>query len=472
MSLPPRLLRWPRQLRASGPPRRLWWCPSLGTISVGSRRGQSSKSPAYWNQVVSEAEKIVGYPTSFMSLRCLLSDELSNIAMQVRKLVGTRHPLLTTARWPWAPPSLSMAQSRLIHSPRGLPDTCALMKPPAAASMSGPTGETPSAIQICRIMRPDDANVAGNVHGGTILKMIEEAGVIISTRHCNSQNGERCVAVLARVERTDFLSPMCIGEVAHVSAEITYTSKHSVEVQVHVMSENILTGTKKLTNKATLWYVPLSLKSVYKVLEVPPVVYSRQEQEEEGRRRYEAQKLERMETKWRNGDIVQPGPNPEPSTVSYSQSSLIHLVGPSDCTLHGFMHGGVTMKLMDEVAGIVAARHCKTNIVTASVDAINFHDKIRKGCVITISGRMTFTSNKSMEIEVLVDADPVVDNTQRYYRAASAFFTYVSLSQDGRSLPVPQLVPETEDEKKRFEEGQGRYLQMKAKRQGQVEPQP
>lgn len=98
MSLPPRLLRWPRHLRASGPPRRLWWCPSPGTISVGSWRGQSSKSPAYWNQVVSEAEKIVGYPTSFMSLRCLLSDELSNIAMQVRKLVGTRHPLLTTAR--------------------------------------------------------------------------------------------------------------------------------------------------------------------------------------------------------------------------------------------------------------------------------------------------------------------------------------------------------------------------------------
>ncbi|KAM4806096.1 cytosolic acyl coenzyme A thioester hydrolase isoform X5 [Urocitellus parryii] len=284
------------------------------------------------------------------------------------------------------PPSPSMAPPGLIHSAPGPPDTCALLPPPpaataaaaAAATMSGPVAETPSAIQICRIMRPDDANVAGNVHGGTVLKMIEEAGAIISTRHCNSQNGERCVAALARVERTDFLSPMCIGEVAHVSAEITYTSKHSVEVQVNVMSENILTGTKKLTNKATLWYVPLSLKNVDKVLEVPPVVYSRQEQEEEGRKRYEAQKLERMETKWRNGDIVQPVQNPEPNTVSYSQSSLIHLVGPSDCTLHGFVHGGVTMKLMDEVAGIVAARHCKTNIVTASVDAINFHDKIRK----------------------------------------------------------------------------------------------
>lgn len=51
-----------------------------------------------WKRAVSEAEKIVGYPTSFMSLRCLLSDELANVALQVRKLVGTRHPLLKTAR--------------------------------------------------------------------------------------------------------------------------------------------------------------------------------------------------------------------------------------------------------------------------------------------------------------------------------------------------------------------------------------
>ncbi|XP_039364936.1 cytosolic acyl coenzyme A thioester hydrolase isoform X3 [Mauremys reevesii] len=326
------------------------------------------------------------------------------------------------------------------------------------------------ACQLIRIMRPDDANIAGNVHGGTILKMIEEAGAIISTRHCNSQSGEHCVAALARVERTDFLSPMCIGEVAHVSAEITYTSKHSVEVQVNVLSENILTGAKRVTNRATLWYVPLSLKNVDKVLEVPPIQYAWKELEEDGKKRYEEQKLERLVTKQRNGDIIFPVFNPEPYTVGYSQSSLIHLVGPSDCTLHGFVHGGVTMKLMDEVAGIVAARHCKTNIVTASVDAINFHEKIKKGCVITISGRMTFTSNKSMEIEVFVDADPFVDEPKERYRAVSAFFTYVSLSKEGKPVPVPQLVVETEDEKRRFEDGKGRYLQTKAKRQVQMQP--
>ncbi|XP_037699935.1 decaprenyl-diphosphate synthase subunit 2 isoform X2 [Choloepus didactylus] len=98
MSFRQLLLRLTRSLGASGPPRRLWWYPALDTISMVGSWSPSSRSPAHWNQVVSEAEKIVGYPTSFMSLRCLLSDELSNIAMQVRKLVGTRHPLLTTAR--------------------------------------------------------------------------------------------------------------------------------------------------------------------------------------------------------------------------------------------------------------------------------------------------------------------------------------------------------------------------------------
>uniref|UniRef100_A0A4W5N6I5 palmitoyl-CoA hydrolase n=2 Tax=Hucho hucho TaxID=62062 RepID=A0A4W5N6I5_9TELE len=336
--------------------------------------------------------------------------------------------------------------------------------------MSGTQSQaTASSLQICRIMRPDDANIVGNVHGGTILKMIEEAGCIIGTRHCNTQPGDRCAAQLARVERTDFLYPMFIGEVAHVSAEITYASKHSVEVQVHVMSENILTGATKMTNRAALWYVPFSLKNVDNVTEVPPIKYASLEQEEEGKKRYEAQKMERLETKERNGELLMPVSAPdrttkEPYTVGFSQSSLIHLVGPSDCTLHGFVHGGVTMKLMDEVAGIVAARHCKTNIVTASVDAINFHRKIMKGCVVTVSGRATFASNKSMEIEVFVDADPLIEAEKGKYRAVTAFFTYISLDKQGKPLPIPSMKLEGDEEQRRFEDGKMRYLQNKAKR--------
>ncbi|CAM5100435.1 unnamed protein product [Eretmochelys imbricata] len=90
-----------RLLLLRPPPLGLWSARGGGGGGVQWRRGLFSGSPSaasHWSKVVSEAEKIVGYPTSFMSLRCLLSDELSNIAMQVRKLVGTKHPLLNTAR--------------------------------------------------------------------------------------------------------------------------------------------------------------------------------------------------------------------------------------------------------------------------------------------------------------------------------------------------------------------------------------
>ncbi|KAM8862889.1 cytosolic acyl coenzyme A thioester hydrolase isoform 2-T2 [Spinachia spinachia] len=327
-----------------------------------------------------------------------------------------------------------------------------------------------SKYQLSRIMRPDDANIVGNVHGGIILKMIEEAGCIVGTRHCNTQTGDRCLAALVRVEKTEFLSPMFIGEVAHVTAEITYTSKHSLEVQVKVLAENILTGTKKLANKAALWYVPCSLKNVNKVMDVPPIKYASEVQEQQGRKRYEAQKLERLETKARTEKVLPPPLNPEKHTVGFSQSSLIHLVGPSDCTLHSYVHGGVTMKLMDEVAGIVAFRHCNTNIVTASVDAINFHRKIDKGCVVTVTGRLTYVSKRSMEIEVLVDASSLVEADQ--YRAVSAFFTFISLDKDNKPLPVPPLMIDGEEEQRRSKEGEARYLQSKAKRLADREPQP
>ncbi|XP_039106309.1 cytosolic acyl coenzyme A thioester hydrolase-like [Hyaena hyaena] len=337
--------------------------------------------------------------------------------------------------------------------------------------MWGPAAETLSSLRICRIMRPADASGAGGVRGGTILKMAE-AGATVSTRHCNSQIGRRCVAALVRAERADFLSPMRIGAHAtHVSAEVTSTSKRPVEVRVNVMSESVLTDTKKPPNEATVWYVALSLKKVDKVPGVPPGLYPRQEREAEGWKRCEAQKLGCRETTQRNGDAARPRRNPEPDTASYSQSGVLHLAGPSDSTLHGLVHAGVSTKLVDGVPGIVAARHCKTNTVTASVDATNFY-KVTEGCDITVSGRMTFTSNQSVEIEVPGDADPVQDNLQTRYQAASDFFTCVPLSQEGRSLPVPQLVPDTEDAKKRFEEGSGQYLQMKAKPQGQAEPQP
>lgn len=77
------------------------WGPCQRELSTGAtQRGavsQHSTKPD-WNRAVSEAEKIVGYPTSFLSLRWVLSDEIANVALHLRKLVGSNHPLLKTAK--------------------------------------------------------------------------------------------------------------------------------------------------------------------------------------------------------------------------------------------------------------------------------------------------------------------------------------------------------------------------------------
>lgn len=81
------------------------YCPTSAYrySSTDSRRQQQQQNISHarkpdWNRAVSEAEKIVGYPTSFLSLRWLLSDEIANVALHLRKLVGSNHPLLKTAK--------------------------------------------------------------------------------------------------------------------------------------------------------------------------------------------------------------------------------------------------------------------------------------------------------------------------------------------------------------------------------------
>lgn len=76
------------------------WQPVRTLVSTTDTKNVATKAAQKhdWNRVVSEAEKIVGYPTSFLSLRWLLSDEIANVALHLRKLVGSSHPLLKTAK--------------------------------------------------------------------------------------------------------------------------------------------------------------------------------------------------------------------------------------------------------------------------------------------------------------------------------------------------------------------------------------
>jgi len=328
-------------------------------------------------------------------------------------------------------------------------------------------------------MLPDDANVVGNVHGGNILSMIAQAGFIVVTRHCNSaptrDKDKTLLGVLARVERTDFLQPIYIGELAKLQAKVTYTSPHSIEVTADVWAENLTTGKVRKTNHAVLWYVAIespdeSIHYSKTLIPVPVPPYSSltDEEQRKGQARYEYQKQDQLNSKKIDPVVFRAcdSSSAEVGTPDHSQSSLVHLVLPSDCLTSGHMQGGVLMKLMDECAGIVAAKHCRTNVVTISLDATNFISPIVNGELVTLRGRLIFASERSMEIAVTVEAEGMAIGSRR--STNTAYFTYVSLpkgSHQAQKIPTLKLV--TDKDKKFFEDGKKRYLARKEMRKQQ-----
>jgi len=339
-----------------------------------------------------------------------------------------------------------------------------------------PTGN----VEVSRIMLPDDANVVGNVHGGTILSMIEQAGFIVTTRHCNSTTGtatgaKHLLGVLARVEHTDFLQPMYIGELAKLQARVTFTSPHSIEVTANVWAENLTTGQIRKTNQAVLWYVAIEIPDAsnfyckdLKPVAIPQCTDLTDEELRKGKERYQYQKQSRVNSK--GGDMmllkVCDSSVAEVGTPDHSQSTLVHLVLPSDCVSSGHMQGGVLMKLMDECAGIVAARHCRTNVVTISLDAVNFISPVLNGELVTLRGRLTYVSERSMEIAVTVQAEGMEIGSRR--GTNTAYFTFVSLPKGShQAQKVPPLKLVTDQDKKMFEDGKNRYLARKQMRKRQ-----
>lgn len=351
-----------------------------------------------------------------------------------------------------------------------------------------------------RVMLPDDANTVGNVHGGTILKMIEQCGYIAATRHTNSssdgdgEENHRRHGRCARVECVDFREPMHVGEVAKLEAEVRYASRASMEVRVTVTAENVFTGEERTTNRAVLWYVAKSNRLEGGVAGPLPQVPGLTAQDvEEGRRRYEAQKRARaMELAAATaadrdnskliadraatclGSTLTESP-PAVDAARTSTSHLSQLILPSDAaTSSGTVFGGVIMKLMDNAAAICAMRHCRTNAVTARLGALNFDHPVHSGDLVYVTARPVFSSGRSMEIEVTVEAEALA-STSRAARTASGvgdgrmrtthgFLTFVSLADDGKVLPLPPVVPKTAEERSQFEAGRNRYNERKSKR--------
>ncbi len=134
-----------------------------------------------------------------------------------------------------------------------------------------------SSIVMAQPMTQQDSNIAGNVHGGVIMRLIDNAGGVVAARHAQQ------LVVTASIDRLDFHNPVFIGDVVTLKASLNYVGKTSMEVGVRVESETILTGKKRHTASAYLTYVALDKEG--KPILLPPLIL---ETEEDKRRNSEA----------------------------------------------------------------------------------------------------------------------------------------------------------------------------------------
>ncbi|HVE74548.1 MAG TPA: acyl-CoA thioesterase [Mycobacteriales bacterium] len=136
-----------------------------------------------------------------------------------------------------------------------------------------------------------------------------------------------------------------------------------------------------------------------------------------------------------------------------------------DTNLHGNVHGGVIMKLVDDVGGAVAARHCGGRAVTVSMDEMVFHVPVHVGDLVHASAQVNWTGRTSMEVGVRVVAERWDDISVPQVHTGSAYLVYVALDDEGSPREVPPGLPETPDERRRWREAEIRRASRLARRE-------
>ena len=152
-----------------------------------------------------------------------------------------------------------------------------------------------------------------------------------------------------------------------------------------------------------------------------------------------------------------------PRTIAESEMTLSTLMQPVHSNSLGNVHGGVLLKLCDECGGIVAARHARRPAVTVTVDSVTFDKPVRIGQLLLIHGCITWVGRTTIEVELRVETENLI--TGEVEHTNSAYFVYVALDENRRPTPVPPLKLETEDERRRFQEGEMRQSIRLARRE-------
>lgn len=159
-----------------------------------------------------------------------------------------------------------------------------------------------------------------------------------------------------------------------------------------------------------------------------------------------------MVFKMESANYSQKGKRPDESK---SETTIIML--PSDANPRGNVFGGVILKHLDLIAGLVAKRHAgHANIVTASIDRMTFLKPVYIGNALILSARLNYVKRSSMEVEVTIEAEDL--GIGERVLTGTALVTVVALDEHGKPIEVIPLILNTDEDKKRFHEGESRMM--------------
>ncbi len=128
---------------------------------------------------------------------------------------------------------------------------------------------------------------------------------------------------------------------------------------------------------------------------------------------------------------------------------MSELMMPQHANTMGNVFGGVILSLVDRVGAVCAIRHARRQCVTVSVDKVDFREPIHVSELITAYARLNFAGRTSMEVGVKIVAENVLSGEKRHTN--SCYVTFVALDENGQPVPVPPIVPQTPDEKRRYD---------------------
>ncbi len=153
--------------------------------------------------------------------------------------------------------------------------------------------------------------------------------------------------------------------------------------------------------------------------------------------------------------------------VRESRHETSELMMPQHANNLGHVFGGVMLAMMDKTAAIAAFRHCRMNVVTASIDRVDFREPIHLGDLVVMKASVNYVGRTSMEVGVRVEAEELLSGRRRHTN--SCYLTFVAVDRNGRPIGVPPVIPETPDEVRRFQAAEQRRKRRLEERQAERE---